>query len=52
MEAVEKTYAAMKPGTKISSVYNTCLGVIKEKRPAWVDNFPKNLGFGELNSIN
>jgi nucleosome binding factor SPN SPT16 subunit len=49
LEIVEKVYTTMTENTKLSTVYNKCVELVKEKRPDWLDNFPKNIGFGMLN---
>ena len=44
---MEKVYTIMTENTKLSTVYNKCVEFVKEKRPDWLTNFPKNIGFGE-----
>lgn len=51
LEIVEKVYAIMTEDTKLSTVYNKCVEYIKEKRPEWLNNFPKNIGFGKSLNI-
>ncbi|KAL5252216.1 hypothetical protein ACHWQZ_G015116 [Mnemiopsis leidyi] len=46
LEIVEKVYTIMTENTKLSTVYNKCVEFVKEKRPDWLTNFPKNIGFG------
>ena len=48
LEIVDKVYSTMTEDTKLSTVYNKCLEFVKEKRPEWLNNFPKNIGFGKL----
>jgi nucleosome binding factor SPN SPT16 subunit len=37
---------SLKPGVKLSEVYDTAVNFLKKKKPALVDSFVKSLGFG------